>query len=71
MAKNRMTYKDFETGKIHYTRGRFIGWTNPTGLLNVPYAIFARGSDNLLVPEYLLTQDCRRAISGIVDEITT
>jgi len=25
------TYKDFVTGKIRRTRGKFIGWSEPTG----------------------------------------
>jgi len=31
----RFFYKDFETGKRHWTRGRFIGWTPLTGPLTV------------------------------------
>lgn len=33
------TYKDFITGKIRKTRGKFSGWTEPTGFLKVPYAM--------------------------------
>lgn len=53
----KYTYKDFITGKIKFTRARFAGWTNPTGLLNVRYAIFKRKWKDLLVPEYLLTKE--------------
>jgi len=48
-------FKDFDTGKTRFTRGKFVGFTQPTGLLAARYAIFARKSDNVLVPEYLLT----------------
>ena len=56
----KYTYKDFETGKIHWTKARFIGWTEPTGLLSVPYAVFLRPSgEELCIPEYLLTVKTR------------
>lgn len=50
-------YKDFVTGKLRYTKGKFIGWTKPTGPLNVPYAIFQRPKTNIFVPKYLLTSE--------------
>jgi hypothetical protein len=49
------TYKDFATGKVHRTQGLFVGWTRPTGLLGIPYAIFRRPHSDLIIPEYLLT----------------
>ena len=59
----RYNYKDFVTGKRRWTSGEFIGFTNPTGLLDVPYAIFRRRSGDLLVPEYLLTLETRTALA--------
>lgn len=60
----RYTYKDFETGKVRWTRAPFTGWTQPTGLLNVRYAVFARRADSILVPEYLLTAETKQAINA-------
>jgi len=51
------TYKDFITGKIRKTRGKFSGWTEPTGFLKVPYAIFKNPRGTVLVPKYLLTKE--------------
>jgi len=58
----RYTYKDFVTGKIKHTRGTFAGWSEPTGPLNVPYAIFVNPKGQVCVPEYLLTRETREAI---------
>lgn len=58
------TYKDFQTGKIHRTCGIFVGWTRPTGLLNVAYAIFQRPHSQLVIPEYLLTKQTKERISN-------
>lgn len=52
-------YRDFMTDKIRWTAGKFSGWTQPTGLLNARYAIFARRSDVLLIPIYALTHASR------------
>ena len=51
------TYKDLLTGKIRRTRGKFSGWTEPTGLLKTPYAIFQRPKSDLIIPRYLLTKE--------------
>jgi hypothetical protein len=56
-------YKDFATGKPHWTRKQFIGWTEKTGLLNVRYAIFNSRGGDLLVPEYCLSADSKKLIS--------
>lgn len=56
------TYKDFITGKIKRTRGQFNGWTQPTGLLKAPYAIFKNPCSTVLVPAYLLTPETKAAI---------
>ncbi len=53
------SYKDFVTRKIHRTRGTFKGWTKPTGLVKVPYAVFSNPKGEVLVPIYLLTQETR------------
>ncbi len=59
----KYTYRDVEhPEKTRFTRGRFAGWTGPTGLLKAYYAIFQRKSDTLYVPEYLLTQETRKRL---------
>ena len=35
MSQKKYTYKDFVTGKIRRTGGKFIGWSEPTGPLIV------------------------------------
>ena len=55
-------YRDLMTNKVHYTRAKFTGWTQPTGPLGVPYAIFPRGSDTLFIPRYALTPESRAAL---------
>lgn len=59
------TYKDFATEKIRKTRGKFGGWTEPTGLLAVKYAIFKNKRGTVLVPAYLLTTETRQAIAQL------
>lgn len=63
MTPTWYTYKDFATDKIHKTRGKFDGFTKPTGLLNVRYAIFQLPKSVNLIPEYLLTVETRQAIA--------
>jgi len=64
------TYKDFETGKIHRTRGLFIGWTLPSGIVGAPYAIFQRRRSNLFIPEYLLTSETKKRIDdGTIESV--
>jgi hypothetical protein len=58
----RITYKDFATGKPKWTRGRFAFWTEPTGLLNVRYAVIHRERSDILIPVYCLTAESKRAI---------
>lgn len=57
------TYKDFATGQTRLTRGKFKGFTNPTGPLNCRYAIFQRKASSLFVPEYCLTKETRALIN--------
>lgn len=54
-------YKDHNR-TIHFTRGKFQGWTEPTGLLNVPYARFKLKSEMLFIPMYDLTRETRKAL---------
>jgi hypothetical protein len=35
----RYYYKDFVTGKIRYTTGKFVGWSNPTGPVGGRYGV--------------------------------
>ncbi len=62
-AINRYTYKDFQTGKKRWTRGRFAGW-GQGGPLNVRYAIFQTRRIALLVPEYCLSPETRKALNA-------
>ena len=59
------TYKDFLTGKIKRTRGKFSNWSPPTGPLNVRYAIFANRKGVVCVPKYLLTEETKERISEL------
>lgn len=52
------TYRDFVTGKIHRTRGKFVRW-HQGGPLNAWYAMFALPLSSLYVPEYCLTPETR------------
>lgn len=61
----KYTYRDIITKKIRYTTGKFIGWTEPTGLLSVKYAVFRRQKTDLIVPEYLLTPETKELINEI------
>ena len=53
------TYKDFVTGKIKRTRGKFHGWSPPTGPLNAIYAIFQNPKGIVAVPYYCLTKETK------------
>ena len=57
------TYKDFVTGKIRFTKGRFDGWTPGTGIIGAKYAIFRTKATEILVPEYLLTKETKDQIT--------
>lgn len=60
----KYTYRDFITGKVRFTRGKFAGWTEETGLVKVPYAIFDNPKSTVFVPVYLLTPETRAAIGN-------
>ena len=59
----KLTYKDFVTGKPKWTRGQFREWTDRQGPLNARYAVIERGRSALLIPEYCLTPESKRAIA--------
>ena len=56
------TYKDVVSGKIKRTRGTFEQWSEPTGPLNVRYAIFKNPRGRICVPYYLLTKETKELI---------
>jgi len=56
------TYKDFVTGRIKRTRGKFYGWSERTGPLHVRYAMFQNPRGWVNVPAYLLTAETKAAI---------
>ena len=62
MARDMYTYRDFITKKVRFTRGRFEGWSDPTGLLDVRYAIFKNRVGRVCIPVYLLTKETLDAI---------
>lgn len=55
------TYKDFQTGKMRRTKGKFLGW-HQGGPLNAWYAKFQLSAILLYVPEYLLTRETRQQL---------
>ena len=57
------TYKDFVTGKIRKTRGKFKGFTKPLGLLQVPFAKFELSGSINLIPRYLLTKETKERLN--------
>jgi len=64
------TYKEIQSSKIHRTKGLFVGWTKPTGILGVPYAIFQRPHSQLIIPEYLLTKQTKSRIAdGTIESV--
>ncbi len=57
------TYKDFVSGKIRRTRGRFLRWERG-GILMAWGVTFELPMSVLWVPHYLLTPETRAAIPG-------
>ena len=55
-------YKDMDTGKVHFTRGRFVEWTEPMGPLWAPYAHVKSGKTDLYIPPWCLTPESRAAL---------
>ena len=60
---NKHTFRDFVTGKIRFTRGRFEGWTPGTGIIGAKYAIFRTKATEVLIPEYLLTKETKAILA--------
>jgi len=58
------TYTEFASNKIRRTKGKFCGWTEPMGILNVRYAIFRNRCSEILVPIYCLTKETKERISN-------
>ncbi len=56
------TYKDFATGKVRRTRGKFSHWSEPTGPLKQWYAIFENPRGFVCVPWYCLTPETKERI---------
>ena len=54
------TYKDFITGKIRRTYGRFVKW-HIGGIAGV-YAVFALSASNMFIPACSLTPETKVAI---------
>jgi hypothetical protein len=60
----KYTYKEFASGKMRWTRGRFSGWKRG-GPLNVKYAMFQTRRSTLFIPEYCLTREALNAIRSL------
>lgn len=55
------TYKDFVTGKVKRTNGKFIEW-HRGGPLNALYAKFQCRVYAFYVPEYCLTKETKQQL---------
>lgn len=66
MVSMAYTYKEFMTGEIKRTYGKFSKWSVPTGPLNARYAIFENPKGIVAVPEYCLTKETRDKIKALV-----
>jgi hypothetical protein len=60
--KERYEYRDFVTGEKRYTRGQFEKWSEPTGPLDIRYAIFKCRRSRVCIPYYLLTPETKTRI---------
>lgn len=56
-------FKDFETGKPRWTKGKFVGWKKG-GRFEIWYAIFETRCSVLWIPEYLLTKETKVKIGN-------
>jgi len=52
----RIYYKDFITGKRHWTSGKFLRWQRG-GILNVFGAVVCREKSVLFIPCYLIEKE--------------
>lgn len=55
---DRIYYRDFETGKVHWTRGKFKGWIIG-GLLKTWHVVIQRKRSVLYIPVYCLLPESR------------
>ena len=62
MKEKPYTYRDFITGKVRRTHGEWVGWSKPTGPLNVRYATFKTPRTFVNVPAYCLTPETKERI---------
>ena len=60
----RYIYRDFVTGKMRWTCGKFVAWTQD-GPLHAWGAFFQRRASVLWIPAYLLTPDTRKMLPPI------
>ncbi len=67
----RYFYRDSVSGKVRYTRGRFMGWTEPSGLLRVRYARFDTAHTQVFVPVYALLAETRAKLPNPPTEEAT
>ena len=64
MAQHKWyTFKDFVTGKIKRTRGKFAGWV--TDGMDIRRAVFELPSGEHYVPEYCLTPETKKALESL------
>lgn len=64
----KYTYRDWDKDEkriTKWTRGVFRGWTAPSGLMGMPYAVFRRPSGQvLLIAEYNVTEETMAKIGA-------
>lgn len=65
MKNNWYAYRDIATGKVKRTRGRFVGFTDPTGPFLTCYAIFQNERSTLYVPQRDLTAETRADLAEL------
>ena len=58
IAQTRICYRDFITGRLHYTRRQFLEWQRG-GVLNAWGAVFVSRCGAMFIPVYLLTKESR------------
>ena len=63
-VRPKYTYKDFVTGKLRFTRGKFLGWfPGDFAGVEIRYAGFASSTTGLFIPEYSLTPETRAMLA--------
>lgn len=71
MEGDKFFYRDAVSGKVRFTRGRFEGWTTPSGLLRARYAKFHTLKTYVFVPMYALTAESRQKLPNPEQEGAT